>query len=68
MPELEVPRGQLLPGTDALDQLGISSWSRGRDWRATGFFNHWVTYSEVLATDRVARTRNISRTQDKSEV
>lgn len=48
MPELEVPRGQLLPGTNVLDQLGIGSWSRGRDWRATGFFNHWVTYSEVL--------------------
>ena len=48
MPELEVPRGQLLPGEDALQQLGISNWSRGRDWRATGFFNHWVTYSEVL--------------------
>jgi O-antigen ligase len=48
MPEFEIPRGQLLPGTDALQQLGISGWSRGRDWRATGFFNHWVTYSEVL--------------------
>src|SRR6185503_1840352 len=48
MPELEVPRGQLLPGTNALDQLGISNWSRGRDWRATGFYNHWVTYAEVL--------------------
>src|SRR6202008_5123188 len=48
MPELEVPRGQLLPGNNILDQLGISGWSRGRDWRATGFFNHWVTYSEVL--------------------
>ena len=48
MPELEVPRGQLLPGTDVLQQLGISGWSRGRDWRATGFYNHWVTYSEVL--------------------
>lgn len=47
MPELEVPR-QLLNGTNALQQLGISGWSRGRDWRATGFFNHWVTYSEVL--------------------
>src|SRR6185295_2631907 len=47
-PELEVPRAQLLPGTSALDQLGISSWSRGRDWRATGFYNHWVTYAEVL--------------------
>ena len=48
MPELEVPRGQLLPGKTVLDQLGISNWSPGRDWRATGFFNHPVTYSEVL--------------------
>ncbi len=48
MPELEVPRGELLPGTNSLEQLGISGWSRGRDWRATGFYNHWVTYSEVL--------------------
>lgn len=47
-PELEVPRGQLLPGTNALQQLGITDWARGRDWRATGFFSHWVTYSEVL--------------------
>ena len=47
-PELEVPRGQLLPGSTVLQQLGITDWSRGRDWRATGFFNHWTTYSEVL--------------------
>src|SRR5215213_4560707 len=48
MPELEVPRGQLLPATNALVQLGIAGWSRGRDWRATGFYGHWVTYAEVL--------------------
>jgi hypothetical protein len=48
MPELELPRAQLLPGTTVEQQLGISGWSRGRDWRATGFFNHWVTYAEVL--------------------
>jgi hypothetical protein len=48
MPVLEVPRGKLLPGNTALDQLGISGWSRGRDWRATGFYGHWVTYAEVL--------------------
>src|ERR1043166_7716106 len=48
MPVLEVPRGELLPGNTALQQLGISSWSRGRDWRATGFYGHWVTYAEVL--------------------
>lgn len=47
-PELEVPRGSLLPGNNALDQLGITGWSRGRDWRASGFFGHWVTYAEVL--------------------
>ncbi len=47
-PELELPRAQLLQGTNALEQLGITSWSRGRDWRATGFYNHWVTYAEVL--------------------
>ena len=48
MPELEVPRGQLLAGSSAMEQLGIGSWSRGRDWRATGFYGHWVTYAEVL--------------------
>jgi O-antigen ligase len=48
MPEFEIPRGQLLPGTRTLEQLGINGWSRGRDWRATGFFSHWVTYAEVL--------------------
>lgn len=47
-PVLEVPRGKLLPGNTALEQLGISGWSRGRDWRATGFYGHWVTYAEVL--------------------
>jgi O-antigen ligase len=48
MPSLKVPRAELLPGTTAESQLGISSWTRGRDWRATGFFNHWVTYAEVV--------------------
>jgi len=46
-PELEVPR-TLLTGTTALEQLGIADWSRGRDWRATGFYGHWTTYAEVL--------------------
>ena len=47
-PTLDVPRAQLLPGTNALEQLGVASWSRGRDWRATGFYGHWVTYAEVI--------------------
>jgi hypothetical protein len=47
-PTFKVPRGSLLPGNNALEQLGIGSWSRGRDWRATGFYGQFVTYSEVL--------------------
>jgi O-antigen ligase len=43
-----VPRGRLLSGATAEQQLGIGGWSRGRDWRATGFYGHWVTYAEVL--------------------
>ncbi len=46
-PVLDVPR-QLLAGTTALEKLGIGSWSRGRDWRASGFYGHYVTYAEVL--------------------
>jgi hypothetical protein len=47
-PTFKVPRVTVLPGNTALEQLGISSWTRGRDWRASGFFGHYVTYAEVL--------------------
>jgi O-antigen ligase len=47
-PVFEVARGSLLPGTTPLEQLGMQSWSRGRDWRATGFYGQFVTYAEVL--------------------
>jgi hypothetical protein len=48
IPIFKVPRGKLLPGTTALEQLGIAGWSSGRDWRATGFFGHYTTYAEAL--------------------
>ncbi len=48
IPTFKVPRGQFLAGNTAQQQLGIDSWSRGRDWRATGFYGHYVTYAEVL--------------------
>ena len=48
MPVLEVPRGQLLSGSTPEEQLGISGWSVSRDWRASGFFGHYVTYAETL--------------------
>lgn len=48
MPVLEVPRGRLLAGATPPERLGIESWARGRDWRAAGFYGHYVTYAEVL--------------------
>ena len=45
---LEVPRGHLLPGASPEERLGIQRWTHGRDWRATGFYNHWTTYAESL--------------------
>ncbi len=47
-PVFKVERGKLLPGDSPSQQLGIQRWSRGRDWRAAGFFGHYVTYAEVL--------------------
>ena len=45
---LDVPRGHLLPGDSPEVRLGIERWSAGRDWRATGFYDHWTTYAESL--------------------
>ncbi len=48
IPTLEVPRGHLLAGATPQARLGIASWTHGRDWRATGFYDHYVTYAEAL--------------------
>jgi hypothetical protein len=45
---LNVPRGHLLTGATAEERLGIQRWSAGRDRRATGFYDHWITYAESL--------------------
>ncbi|HBB86449.1 MAG TPA: hypothetical protein DC047_02405 [Blastocatellia bacterium] len=45
---VKLPRGIVLPGNNALEQLGVGSWSKGRDWRASGFFGNFVTYAEAL--------------------
>ncbi len=47
-PTFKVARGELQPGASPTSQLGIAEWSRGRDWRASGFYGHYVTYAEVL--------------------
>jgi O-Antigen ligase/PDZ domain len=45
---LKVPRGHLLDGTTPEERLGIQRWTFGRDRRATGFYDHWITYAESL--------------------
>lgn len=46
--DVPVARGRLLDGAGPLAQLGIGGWTRGRDWRASGFYGHYVTYAEAL--------------------
>jgi hypothetical protein len=48
MPTFDVERGRLLAGETTLARLGVGSWSRGRDWRAEGFYGHYTTYAEAL--------------------
>ncbi|HEV7744880.1 MAG TPA: O-antigen ligase family protein [Pyrinomonadaceae bacterium] len=48
LPVFKIPRGAVLPGNTPVEQLGIGSWTRGRDWRATGFYGQFVTYAEAL--------------------
>src|SRR5688572_21510906 len=48
IPTLEVPRGRLLPGTTAEERLGVSGWTTGRDWRASGLYGQYVSYAEAL--------------------
>lgn len=43
-----VKHSELLGGEAALDRLGLKSWRKNRKWRATGFYGHFTTYSEVL--------------------
>jgi O-antigen ligase len=47
-PTLKVPRGRNLDGATPLERLGVTSWSRGREWRAAGFYGHYTTYAEAL--------------------
>ena len=44
----KMERGQLLSGSASKERLGVEAWSHGRDWRASGFFGHYVTYAEAL--------------------
>src|ERR1043165_2475590 len=48
LPPTNIARGALPPGATPEARLGIDSWSRGRDERASGFYGQYQTYSEVL--------------------
>ena len=45
---VDVKRADLLAGSDAISQLGLSSWKKSRNWRSSGFYGHYTTYAEVL--------------------
>lgn len=45
---VEVNRADLIGGTDPMSRLGIESWKKSRNWRSSGFYGHYATYSEVL--------------------
>jgi hypothetical protein len=44
----ELPREKLLSGETVEAKLGINRWRHGRDWRASGFYGHYMTYAELL--------------------
>ena len=46
--DMKVARGRLLEGATTIERLGVRSWSRGREWRASGFYGLYVTYADVL--------------------
>jgi len=48
LPTGNVARAALLKGETAEARLGIVSWTRGREERASGFYGQYQTYSEVL--------------------
>ncbi len=43
-----IRRAELLQGPSPGDRLGFSEWHPSHYWRATGFYRHWITYSEAL--------------------
>lgn len=45
---VDVKRMDVLRGSNALEQLGIESWKKSRNWRSRGFYGHYTTYAEVL--------------------
>jgi O-antigen ligase len=45
---VDVKRADVLAGSDAMSQLGFSSWKKSRNWRSSGFYGHYTTYAEVL--------------------
>lgn len=45
---VDVKRSDLLEGSTANERLGIESWKLSHNWRSMGFYNHYVTYSEML--------------------
>lgn len=48
VPAFRVGRDRVARGETAEARLGVLSWTKGRDERASGFFGHYTTYGEAL--------------------
>ncbi|HJQ34507.1 MAG TPA: O-antigen ligase family protein [Pyrinomonadaceae bacterium] len=48
LPTGNLARDALPPGATPEARLGIQSWTRGRDERASGFYGQYQTYAEML--------------------
>ena len=46
--DVEIKRENLSPGASVIKKLGFERWQRSRNWRSSGFYNHYTTYAEVL--------------------
>lgn len=44
----DVKRSDLLSAPDSLGKLGVQNWTKSRNWRSRGFYNHYTTYAEAL--------------------
>jgi hypothetical protein len=45
---VKISRDDLLPGSEAVQALGIARWEKSHNWRSSGFYGHYATYAEVL--------------------
>lgn len=46
--DMDLPVSSIGVSGDSASRFGVLDWSRGRDFRAAGFYGHYTTYAEAL--------------------